>query len=444
LTLVQLGFAGLLTGVILLQAMLPSYRLLIVLGGAAVSCGVSTLLGVASPGQLFREVPWDVLVILVALSLYAQQMADSRLFGLASLKVTRVAQARPVTLMVLFTLGTYLVSGVVNNLTALLMVLPVLLSVFALIGVTRRYATWTLGLMLVACNLGGAATPIGDFPAVLLLGRGVLSFGNYVTGAAPPTLVALALLVAGVVMVIRPARDVRVTPVTQRLTLAILGQLYRCVRLDWTLLAPCLLALLLMLVGWLMLPASWGVTPELVCWVGVGVALLASPRKSEMLLRRKVDMEAVLFLLAFFLMVAAVRGSGFFTQAARMITQIPVSSASQVLIFLVLAALLTGLFSAGPSMAALLEVAEVLARNQPAEPIFIGLALSVCAGSSLFLTAATSGPLTQSLVEQARLQDVTGERVQFNFASFLPVGLLSFCVILGVNLARTFWTLQSQ
>ena len=396
----------------------------------------------ASVGQLFREVPWDVLVILVALGLYAQQVADSRLFGLASLRVTRVARARPMALMVLFTLGTYFVSGIVNNLTALLMVLPVLLSVFALVGVTRRYANWTLGLMLVSCNLGGAATPIGDFPAVLLLGRGVLSFGKYVSGAMPPTLLALVLLLTLVVVVIRPARDVQVTPLTQRLTMGILAQLYRGVRLDWSLLGPCLLALALMLIGWLMLPASWGFTPELVCWIGAGVALLARPRKAEMLLRTRVDMEAVLFLLAFFLMVAAVRGSGFFTQAAHMITRIPVSSTSQVLIFLVVAALLTGLFSAGPSMAALLEVAEVLAKHQPAEPIFIGLALSVCAGSSLFLTAATSGPLTQSLVERARLEDVSGERVQFNFASFVPVGLVSFCVILAVNLARTLWALQ--
>ena len=191
----QVLFASLLVATIILQAALPSLRLLIVLGGAALTALACVALGVASVGQLFADVPWDVLVILVALGLYAEQLAQSRLFGLASVGVTRLAGGRPVALMVLFSFGTYLVSGVVNNITALLVVLPVLLSVFALVGVSKRYVGWTLGLLLVTCNLGGAATPIGDFPAVLLLGRGTLSFREYLAGATLPTLAATTLLI---------------------------------------------------------------------------------------------------------------------------------------------------------------------------------------------------------------------------------------------------------
>lgn len=441
MTAAQLGFAGLLASTIVLQAVLPSRRLLVVLAGAALACTASAWLGIATVGRLFAEVPWDVLVILVALGLFAELLASSRLFGLASVAVTRLGRARPAVLLALFCVGTYLVSGVVNNLTALLVVLPVLLSVFALVGVTRRYATWTLGLLLVACNLGGAATPIGDFPAVLLLGRGTMSFGTYLRGAAPPTLVALLGLLALVLLAVRPARDVAVTPLSQRITLATLDRLYRGVRLDWRTLAPALVALTLMLLGWLAAPASWGLTPEVVCWLGAGVALLARPRQAERLLRTKVDVEAALFLLAMFLMVGAVRQTGLFTEAALSLTRLPVSPTVQVVLFLVVAAVLTGLFSAGPSMAALLEVAEALATRQPGEAIFVGLALSVCAGSSLFLTAATSGPLTQALVERAGLEDAGGEPVRFGFREFLPVGLVGFSVILLVGVVRTLWAL---
>lgn len=443
MTLEQLLFAALLVSVIVLQAVLPSLRLLIVLGGAALTCLACVALGVATVAQLFADVPWDVLLILVALGLYAEQLAQSRLFGLASVGVTRVAGAKPVALTVLFAFGTYLVSGVVNNITALLVVLPVLLSVFALIGVTARYIKWTLGLLLVACNLGGAATPIGDFPAVLLLGRGTLSFRDYLAGAVLPTIVAVWLLIGLVVLLVRPARDVTSTPLTRRLTLATLGQLYRGVRLDWRALGPAALAMVSMLFGWLFAPASWGLSPELVCWVGAGIALLSRPRAAEKLLRTKVDVEAALFLLALFLMVAAVRRTGLFTEAALSLTRLPLPPLGQVVVFLVVAAVSTGLFSAGPSMAALLEVADVLSKQHPAEPIYIGLALSVCAGSSLFLTAATSGPLTQSLVERSKLKDLQGQRIRFGFTEFLPVGLLGFTVILVVNIARTLWALDA-
>jgi hypothetical protein len=71
--------------------------------------------------------------------------------------------------------------------------------------------------------------------------------------------------------------------------------------------------------------------------------------------------------------------------------------------------------------------------------VYVGLALSVCAGSSLLLTAATAGPLMQSLVERAGLRDVHGQPLVFGFKEFLPVGLLGFCVILAVGIARTLW-----
>jgi hypothetical protein len=46
-------------------------------------------------------------------------------------------------------------------------------------------------------------------------------------------------------------------------------------------------------------------------------------------------------------------------------------------------------------MAALLEVAPPLVDEVGPAAVYVGLAFGVCAGSSLLLTAATSGPLAQ-------------------------------------------------
>ena len=45
-----------------------------------------------------------------------------------------------------------------------------------------------LEVLLVSCNLGGAATPTGDFPAILLLGS--MTFPDYLVRVAPVTTVA--------------------------------------------------------------------------------------------------------------------------------------------------------------------------------------------------------------------------------------------------------------
>jgi Na+/H+ antiporter NhaD/arsenite permease-like protein len=207
------------------------------------------------------------------------------------------------------------------------------------------------------------------------------------------------------------------------------------VRLDLRVLIPAMVALVGMLIAWVMIPASSGVGPELICWLGVGVALAAMLRAGEQIIRSKVDVEAVLYFVSLFVMVAAVRKTGVFEAFARGLTSLDVAPVVQLILFLLLAGVLTGLFSAGPSMAALLDVAESLAKTLPPTAVYVGLALSVCAGSSLFLTAATSGPMAQILTERADLHDPAGAPVRFGFFHFLPVGLISFVVIQTVAVA---------
>ncbi|MEW5854003.1 MAG: SLC13 family permease [Myxococcota bacterium] len=424
---------------LLLQAAVPRMRLVIVNAGAALACLATSLLGLATTGTLLAEVPWDVLVILVGLGLLSEMMAESRLFGLLAVASTRLSRANPRKVLLAFCVGMYAVSGLVNNLTALILVLPILHILLQLMSVDQRYTSWCLGALLVACNLGGAATPIGDFPAILLLGRGSMDFTAYLSLALPTTLVALVILLLLVLYVVRPDRTLGHGEASSRLSVAVMSALYRNTRLDWRVLAPSAVMLAVMLVGWTVLPRESGMTPELICWLGVGTALLLRPSLGEVLMRRRVDVEAALFLLALFVMVGAVRRSGMFKDVAAMLAELPAPPLAQLLVFLVLAGILTGLFSAGPSMAALLDVAESLAQRMDGPAVYVGLALSVCAGSSLFLTAATSGPMAQALTERAELKDHRGQPLAFGFFHFLPVGMVGFSVILLVGIAFALW-----
>lgn len=431
----QLYLAALLILTLIAQAAVPGLRVVVVITGAALSCLLVTVLGLGTTHQLMGELPWDVLILLVGLGLLSELFAASRLFGLLAVRVARLSQAQPRRLLIYFAVGMYLVSGLVNNLTALLLVLPIVHILLKLMGLPQRYVSWLLGVLLVACNLGGAATPIGDFPAILLLSGGRMAFVDYLRHAAPPTVLALLALLALVLGLVRPQRSVERDVLTSRLSVAIMGRMYRGVHLDRRRFIPASLLLLAMLLGWTLLPASSGITADLICWLGVAVALLINLRHGEDLVRTRVDIEAVLFLLSLFVMVAAVGHSGLFSALSQILTSLPLSPSGQLTVFLLVAGLLTGLFSAGPSMAGLLEVAHALARHLPPHVVYVGLALSVCAGSSLFLTAATSGPMAQALTERARLCDSQGRPLHFGFMEFLPVGLLSFAVIQTIALA---------
>jgi Na+/H+ antiporter NhaD/arsenite permease-like protein len=427
---------------LVLQAAWPRYRLLITLSGAASSCLVSSIFGLGHASQLLADVPWDVIVILIGLGLVSEVFVESRLFGVLAMRASRWSRADPRKISLLFALGMYAHGGLVNNLTALLLIMPMLLGLYKLVGVTQRYVTWSIGLLLVACNLGGAATPIGDFPAVLLLGQGKMGFTAYLVRALPATLIGLVVIVTAVVFGIRPERGLSKSPISAAITVDTMTALYRNVRIDWRTLRPAAVALGAMIVAWMTLPPEKGATPELVCWIGAGAALLARPSLGERLIRRKVDIEATLFLLALFVMVVAVRRSGVFGAVARGLVVLPIPPLAQLVVFVISAGLLTSIFSAGPSMAALLEVADALVRVHSPNAVYVGLALGVCAGSSLFTTAATSGPLAQALTERADLRDSEGRQLRFGFVEFLPVGVLSFLVIEAVAIGYCLVTVR--
>src|SRR5262249_40531289 len=225
-------------------------------------------------------------------------------------------------------------------------------------------------------------------------------------------------------------------------TIDTMTELYRNVRVDRRTLFPAAASLGCMVLAWTLLPPERGATPELVCWIGAAAALVAKPSLGERLLRRQVDIQATLLLLALFVMVVAVRKSGIFASVARWLMSLPVSPTAQLIVFVVAAGLLTGLFSAGPSMAALLEVADALVKVHPPNTVYVGLALGVCAGSSLFTTAATSGPLAQALTERADLRDSEGRQLRFGCAESLPRGTLSFLVIEAVAIGYCLVTVH--
>ncbi len=416
------------------QALAPRMRLLLVLSGAGLCALGCSLTGLATTGQLLADVPWGVLVILVGLGLLAELLAEAQALSVLAVWTARLSRGAPGRMRLAFACGMFVVSGLVNNLTALVLVLPVLLALLRASDPTARSVRWTLGTLLVACNLGGAATPIGDFPAILLLSRGSMRFGDYLVRALPATLVGFGLLLGVVTFVVAPERDLPVDPLGRRLALRLTEALHRNTRLRMGAFVPAALSLGAMLAVWSLAPAAWGLDPALVCWIGVCAALLARGLRGERIARTRVDIEAALFLLGLFVMVAAARRAGVFEALGQWVLGLPLGPRGRLVVFLLGAGLVTGVFSAGPGMASLLDVAATLAQTLPPAAVYVGLALSVCAGSSLFLTAATAGPLAQGLVERADLRDRHDRPLGFAFRDFLPVGLVAFVLIESVAL----------
>lgn len=413
---------------IVAQAARPTWRTEIVVGGGGVALALTAVAG-RDPGIVLATLPWDVLVILAALGVLSRIFGDSRLFVRLAVSGTRLSRADPTALVGGAAVAMFLTSCLVNNITALMLVLPVIIAILELVGTTARHLRWTIGVLLVSCNLGGAATPIGDFPAILLLGDGVISFTRYLVLAFPIALSALIVVLVVVHVFVKPARDVDAPPLRRALTIAAVDALHRRIRLDVRVLLPAVVTLIGMLTAWILVPATT-IGPHIVAWIGATVVLALVGKRAPAALTRGIDVPAMLFLFGLFVLVGAVRESGVFAELAKGLAGLPVTDDVRLFLLVVITGVATGLFSAGPSMAAMLEVGRPLTTTIPPDAVYLGLAFAVCAGSSLLVTAATSGPLAQSFIDRAGLLDEEGRPLRFTFHGFLPVGILSFVIIL--------------
>jgi len=415
---------------LIIHALIPSRKMLVIFSGATVSITIAAILGNQSITSIYNGVPWDVLVILLGLGIFSSLFARSRLFSSLAVWCSRASQGKYLLVLIMFSSIMFILSCTLNNLTALLLVLPVLLSILKAIGATQGFIALCFSLLIVACNLGGAATPIGDFPAILLMGTGSISFLRYLVLAFPMCVFIFGILVVLAVVYYRKKERADASVLERSLALASMEKLYRNFTIDKTILYPGAGVFCLTFALW-MIANRIGLSPGVICFLGVGLLMVIKNEEAEDIIRHEIDFESILFLTALFLMVSCMANSGILDLIAGIMSEYFTDTKMLVCVLMICCGISTAIFSAGPSMATMLPIAQQIISkgNVPGDIVYVGLALSVCAGSSFLLTAATAGPLAQSIVEKSGLITREERTAKFDFMTFLPFGIFAYVVI---------------
>jgi len=415
---------------LILQALVPTRKMLVIFCGATVTMTIAASVGNQSINAIYSGVPWDVLVILLGLGIFSSLFARSRVFSYLAVWCSRTSKGDYLLILIMFSSIMFFLSCTLNNLTALLLVLPVLLSILKALGVSRNFIALCFSLLIVACNLGGAATPIGDFPAILLMGTGSISFLRYLTLAFPMCLLLFTVIVVVAVYYHQRKGEANPSLLERSLALTSMAKLYRNITIDKGILYSGIAVFCVMFGLW-MVTAEMGLSPGIICFIGVGIFMVIKHEEAETIIRHQIDFESILFLTALFIMVSCMAGSGILEDVAGLLSGYFTDTRMLVCALMICCGISTAIFSAGPSMATMLPIAQqiILKGDVAGDTVYVGLALSVCAGSSFLLTAATAGPLAQSMVEKSGLKTREGGSATFNFMTFLPFGIVSYTII---------------
>jgi Na+/H+ antiporter NhaD/arsenite permease-like protein len=374
---------------------------------ALAGAGLMVLLGVLDEEGAIESVDWATLGLLVGMMVIVGLTEPTGVFTFLALRVAQLSGGRPVLLILLLALVTGVLSAFLDNLTAILLVVPITLLVADLL----RISPVPLVLVeIVASNIGGTATLIGDPPNIMIgTANPELTFVDFIVNLAPVAIVTLAVVATGLALGYR--RSLRVDPERAREVsrLDAARDLREAKNVGRT------LAVLLGTIVAFFLHSLLHVEPAVVALTGATVMLLVAADDVESALER-VEWATIFFFVGLFVMVGGLEQQGVIEDVADWLAD--VSGGSQTtegLIVLWGAAAGSALVDNIPFTAAMIPVVDSLQGGEFDDGLWWALALGACFGGNATLIAAAAN------VAATGILDRTGQPV--SFVRFLAIGL---------------------
>ncbi|MEV4100260.1 ArsB/NhaD family transporter [Nonomuraea sp. NPDC049649] len=269
-----------------------------------VAAGVMAVLGLIPGAHVFfsetEGIDWNVIFLLLGMMIIVGIVKQTGLFDYLAIWAAKKSQGRPYRLMVMLMAITAVASPFLDNVTTIMLVVPVTLMVCERLDIPAQ--PYIIAEVL-ASNIGGAATLIGDPPNIIIGSRAGLTFNDFLVHMTPIVVVTFAafLLLAFFMFrrsyVYNPERVAEVMKLQEKRAIT-----------DGRLLIRCMVVLSLVIVGF-GLHALVDVEPSIVALVGAGVMMLVARAETSEVMA-EVEWPTLVFFMGLFVMVAGLVHTG--------------------------------------------------------------------------------------------------------------------------------------
>jgi Na+/H+ antiporter NhaD/arsenite permease-like protein len=160
---------------------------------ALVGAGVMVLSGVIDQEIAIAGEDFNTLALLIGMMLLVAIAKRSGMFQYLAIWSTKLVRGVPWALLAMLSLVTAILSALLDNVTTVLLIAPVTLVITEQLKVPAYPFLFT---EILASNIGGTATLIGDPPNIIIGSAVGLTFLDFVVNLGPVIVVILALQIA--------------------------------------------------------------------------------------------------------------------------------------------------------------------------------------------------------------------------------------------------------
>jgi Na+/H+ antiporter NhaD/arsenite permease-like protein len=389
-------------------------RTKVALAGAALVVLTQTI----DQEHAIEAVDFNTIGLLAGMMLMVKLTETTGVYTFLAIRAGQLSRGRPLAVTLSLALTTAVLSAFLDNLTTVLLMVPI---TFLLADALDVDPLPLVIIEIIASNIGGTATLIGDPPNIIIAGATGLSFGSFISNLAPIAALVFVVSTALLYLAYRPRLQVaagareRLMSLDAQRSIEDRDELRRTV--------PVLGAT----IGFFFLHKAIGLEPATVALAGATVMLLLTRQSVEKALAG-IEWPTLFFFIGLFVMVGALEETGAIKEVANALGDLTGGDRSAELLGITwLSALGSGVVDNIPFTATMIPVVEQLQGGAGDDAYWWALAMGACFGGNATIIAAAANVAASGMAARA------GQPISFVafLKAGLPVTLLSMVLTTG-------------
>lgn len=363
------------------------------------------LSGVITQEQAIHHIDFNTLALLIGMMIQVLVLSKTGLFRYLSVWAAQKTNGNPVALLIALSVMVAVCSALLDNVTTVLLTVPI---TFTLTKDLKVSPLPFVIAQIMASNIGGTCTMIGDPPNIMIASQvKELDFNSFIVNLTLPCVISFVLTVAALLFIYRK-EFAKASKNHNRIMNIKLAGLIRSEKLLWC----CLFTLgftIVLFCSHGLIP-GWGLESGTIAVTGASLLLLLTMPDREKALEHilsKVEWTTIFFFVGLFVLVGGLEVNGIINWMAAQTMALtggePVATTMSVLW---LSAIMSAFVDNIPFVATMIPMVQDLGAMGYAnlEPLWWALSLGACLGGNGTVIGASANVVALGLARQHNLR----------------------------------------
>ena len=328
--------------------------------------------------------------VLVGMMLFVAVVKNSGIFEYIAIKSAKIAKGKPVNIMIIFILITSILSAFLDNVTTVLLIGPMTIAITRILKINPVPFLIT---QIMASNIGGTATLIGDPPNIIIGSAANLGFTDFIINTGIPVIFIIITAILYFLVLYKKKLVVEEENINKVMEM----DENKAIK-DKSLMIKSIVLIVLVVIGFIF-HSSLQMESCVIALLAAIIMLLIGKQDAEEIIL-SIEWSTILFFIGLFIVVGGLEETGVIGKLANLL--ISATSGNIVLTMIIIlwaSAIISSFLDNIPFVATLIPLILTMqqAGNIDVTPLWWALSLGACLGGNGTLIGASANVVLSNI-----------------------------------------------